>query len=196
MNPKLRAISKSKKAEITVIRHGATAHEKTKMGGWEDEGLGKEGREEAEEAARKVKGLDGLVTSDLERALETAKIISKRSGVPILKTDKALRSWNMGEYTGKDPKEIEPILDDLEKKHRDTPTPGGESFNEYKRRFLKGIMRLEKEYAGKRIGIVTHSHGTRMLRAWDTKGRPSDLSLDEKEYQAKPMPNGGVDEIS
>jgi broad specificity phosphatase PhoE len=195
MDTKGKALRNAKKAEIVVIRHGATAHEKTKMGGWEDEGLGSEGKKEAERAAGKVKDLDGIVTSDLERALETARIISKETGVPILKKDKALRSWNMGEYTGKDPKDVEPILDDLEKKHRDTPTPEGESFNEYKRRFLKGIMRLEREYAGKKIGIVTHSHGTRMLRAWDANGRPDDLSLNEKEYQAKPMPNGGVDEL-
>ncbi len=196
MDAKRKALKHARLATITVIRHGSTHHEKTQMGGWEEQELGAEGKKEAIHAANKLPDdVEGIVTSDLRRAEQTANIISKETGVPILKKDKCLRSWNMGDYAGKDPKEVEPILDHLEKDERDTPTPGGESFNEYKRRFLKGIMKLEKEYAGKHIAIVTHSHGTRILRAWEAKGRPNDLSLDEKEYQTKPMPNGGVETL-
>lgn len=195
MNAKLKAIRSKKPAELVVIRHGATHHEKTQMGGWEEQGLGSEGKAEARKAAQRIPDdLDLLITSDLARAEETAHIIAKKDDLRVVK-DPSLRSWNMGEYSGKDPKEIEPILENLASKHPNEKTPGGESFNHYKTRFLKGIEAILQKYKGKKVGIVTHSHGTRILRGWEAKGRPADLSIDMKEYKEKPMPNGGVDTL-
>ncbi len=181
---------------LVVIRHASAEHEKTEMGGWTDTGLEAEGEAEAIKAGEEIpKDVKGIVTSDLERAVETAKIISKETGIPILEQSSSLRSWNMGKFAGKDPKKIEPILDDLAEHHPNESTDDGESFNHYKNRFLKGVEAIIKKYKGKKIAILTHSHGTRILRGWEAKGCPSDLSIDMKEYNRKPMPNGGVDEV-
>ncbi len=177
-----------------LIRHGATHDEKSAMGGWTDDYLGDKGKEEAKKAAKEVpKDLDGIVTSDLERAVETAEIISKETGIPILEKTQSLRSWNMGKYAGKDPKKIEPILDHLAEDEPNRATEDGESFNHYKERFLKGVEAILKKYKGKKLGLVTHSHGTRILRAWEAKGCPTDLSIDMKSYNQRPMANGGVE---
>jgi probable phosphoglycerate mutase len=184
-----------KKADIVIIRHGSALHEKTKMGGWTDVPLEPEGVKNAEEAAKNVpKDLDGIVTSDLKRASQTAEIISKKTGIPVLGEDKSLRSWNMGDYAGKSSKEIEPILEKLATQEPDKPIDDGESFNQYKERFLKGVEAIREKYAGKKIGILTHSHGTRILDAWNAKGSPADHSLDMEVYKEKSIAPGGVED--
>jgi len=178
---------------LYVIRHGAAVDEKTKMGGWEDLPLVAEGKEEAEKAAGKLPDdIELIITSDLERALETAEIIAKAKHIPLVK-DPDLRSWNMGRYTGKDPKKIEPVLEKFAADYPEDRTPGGESFNEYKDRFLKGILKIKRKYAGHKIAILTHSHGTRILRAWEAAGQPGDFRLDMKEYHERPLEPGGVE---
>ncbi len=177
---------------LTIIRHGSAEHEKTEMGGWEELPLEDKGRKEAAEAAKEVHDLDGLVTSDLERAVETANIISRITGVPILKKDALLRSWAMGKYTGKNPEKIEPILEDLANKHPELKAPQGESFDGYKTRFLRGVQYLMKKYKDKNIGIVTHSHGTRILKAWEAAGYPDNLKINMKVYNEAAIKNGGV----
>lgn len=186
------------KSEIYIIRHGATPDEKTAMGGWSEEGLGAEGRKQAEKAAGEVpKDVQGIITSDLERAVETAKIISEKTGIPIIAKDSALRSWNLGKYSGKNPEKVEPILEELANKEPSLNVPGGgESFNEYRNRFLEGVEKLKKRYKDKKIAIVTHSHGTRILRAWQAKDCPEDYSIDMASYNRKAMGNGGVKETN
>jgi broad specificity phosphatase PhoE len=180
--------------KFIVIRHGATPDEKTAMGGWSEEGLGKEGIEQAHEAAKKVpKGLDGIVTSDLNRAVETAEIISKETHIPILAKSASLRSWNIGNWSGKDPKDIEPKLDKIANDEPDRSASNGESFNAYKKRFLTGLRDILERYKDKEIGILTHSHGTRMIRAWEKEGCPKDLKIDMKSFNAHGMENGGVE---
>lgn len=172
-------------------------HESSEMGGWNKIGLEEKGVKEAEKAASNLpKDLYGIATSDLERAVETAEVIKKRTGIPILEKTPSLRSWNMGKYAGQNPEKIEPILEHLAQKEPDRSTEDGESFNAYKRRFLKGVEAILNKYKGKNIGIITHSHGTRILRAWAKKGCPSDLSLDMKSYAERPLENGGVEEAT
>lgn len=180
--------------KFVVIRHGATPDEKTAMGGWSEEGLGEDGKKEAKEAAKKVPKLDGIVTSDLKRAVDTAEIISKETGIPILTKSHSLRSWNIGNWTGKNPKDIEPKLDEIANKEPDRKASNGESFNEYKSRFLRGLRDILERYKDKKIGILTHSHGTRLIRAWEKEGCPKDLKIDMKSFNAHGLENGGVKE--
>ncbi len=195
-NIKSEALQKAKNGRnIVIIRHGATPDEHTAMGGWSEEGLGAKGIEEARKAAKELPNdVDGIITSDLRRAVLTAKIISRRTGVPILAEDPALRSWKLGKFEGGDPKEVEPILEHFAQAEPNLKLPGGgESFSEYKTRFLKGVERLQNRYEGKKIAIVTHSHGTRILRAWEAEGQPGDMKIDKQNYKGRAMENGGVE---
>ena len=179
-----------------VIRHGSAQDEKGAMGGWTETPLEAKGEKEAKEAAAKLPNdIEVIITSDLERALETAEIIGRIKGIPIVK-DPDLRSWNMGRYEGKSPKKIEPILEKFAADYPNDRTPGGESFNEYKDRFLEGIEKIKRKWKGHKIAILTHSHGTRILRAWEAAGQPRNFRLDMKEYGERPLEPGGVEKTS
>lgn len=193
---KTEALQKAKNGQnIVIIRHGATPDEHTAMGGWSNEGLGEKGISEAKKAAEELpEDVDGIITSDLRRAVITAKIVSRRTGVPILAEDPDLRSWKLGKFEGGNPKEVEPILEHFAQAEPNLKLPGGgESFNQYKARFLHGVEKLQKRYKGKKIAIVTHSHGTRILRAWEKKGQPKDMKIDKQNYKGRAMENGGVE---
>lgn len=191
-----RQLDNMKEDFMYVIRHGSAVDEKGAIGGWTDTPLEAKGEKEAREAAKKLPDdIQLIVSSDLERAKETAKIISKEKGIPVV-FDPDLRSWNMGRYAGKNPQVIEPVLEHFARDFPNDKTPGGESFNEYKDRFLEGIEKIKKKYAGKKIAILTHSHGIRILRAWEKAGQPKNLKIDMKEYGTKPMEPGGVEKSS
>lgn len=199
MNPKTKALHSAKEnngsRNLVIIRHGATPDEHTAMGGWSSEGLGAKGREEAMNAAKEIpKDVEGIVTSDLNRAVKTAQIISKETGIPIIEKDKDLRSWKLGKFEGENPKDVEPILEHFAQAEPDLKLPGGgESFNEYKRRFLEGVEKIRKKYRGHKIAILTHSHGTRIIRAWEKEGQPKDFKIDKQNYKGRAMENGGVE---
>jgi len=59
------------------------------------------GRAQARETARALAGerLDGLYASDLQRALETARIVGEPHGLPP-RTDRRLRELDVGEWEG------------------------------------------------------------------------------------------------
>ncbi|MDE2015914.1 MAG: histidine phosphatase family protein [Patescibacteria group bacterium] len=197
MNPKAKALASARNdKDIVIIRHGATPDEHTAMGGWSGEGLGAKGVEEAKRAAREVPpDVEGIVSSDLPRAVLTAEIISKATGIPIIAKDPALRSWKLGNLDGKSPDDVEPVLEHVAQSEPDMKLPGGgESFNQFKDRFLGGIKKLQEKYRGKKIAIVTHSHNTRVLRAWEKEGQPDNLEIDKHNYKGRAMENGGVEE--
>ena len=182
---------------LSIVRHGSAVDEKTAMGGWTDTPLSEQGKQEAADAGKNlVKGTEKIYSSDVGRAKETTNIISKESGVKDITYDKGLRSWNLGKYAGTDPKTTEPILEDYAKNKPDEKLPGGgESFNEYKNRFLSTVKKIQGENVGRKIAIVTHSHGTRILDAWAVKGKPADLSIDQKTYDEKALKPGGVEKM-
>lgn len=119
-----------------------------------------------------------IVTSDLIRAQQTAEAIARTTEAPIVLATDALRPWHVGDITGKDIFETLPILRDHATNRQDTPLPGGESFNTFRERFLRGVQILQETYADKHVAIVTHHHGDRIMAAWEAVGFPDDLNLD------------------
>ena len=123
------------------------------------------GREEAAEAAKKLRSLGArptrLYTSDLSRAKETAEIISEQLNVPI-EEDIMFREMAMGSWDGlliedirrKFPGEYEKRGKDL----RNYRTPGGENFYELRSRVTREFFRIltEETKPGEDIVIVAH----------------------------------------
>lgn len=184
MNAKSKALTKKMRIKepitITIIRHGETKlNKEKKIRGWSDVPLSEDAKPAIERTARELKDkLDIIVTSDLKRAVETAKIISKKTGTPIVETSKSYRPWDVGDHTGEPQDEVYKYMAYYA---RHAPAQGfknGESFNTFKRRFLHGIEGLKKEYPGESIGIVTHHRGDRIFAAWHAKDFPPDLSVD------------------
>lgn len=157
---------------LIVVRHGSTkmngnGGEGERMRGWLKLPLSSDGRDEVERTAKKLKGLnlkgtiDSAFTSDLPRAVETAKTIEPAVGTKITPTNK-LRDWNIGDYTGKS---VEDNLDDIHSymKNPDSQVPGGESFDDFTSRtvpFIKGLVEDEGTHLA-----VTHNRITTLISA-------------------------------
>ena len=155
------------KNTFAVIRHGETANNKeNKNRGFLDIPLNSAGRQDAKWIATQIKKekLDGLISSPLKRARETASIISKENKTPILGVYRGLLPWDLGSLEGKDIKETLPILH----KYMDTPNktlPKGESFNKFKMRATIALNQIHKKYPDKKLGLVTHHRVERLVHA-------------------------------
>jgi broad specificity phosphatase PhoE len=86
---------------VLLVRHGQS--EWNALGRWQgqaDPPLSDVGRAQARSAARSVGSLDAIFSSDLQRALETATIISGDLGVGPVVIEPALRERDAGEWSG------------------------------------------------------------------------------------------------
>lgn len=95
--------------KLYIFRHGETHwNREERFQGHTDIPLNDQGRQQAYELARQLQplGLQALLSSDLQRARETAEIVSKLLQIPIF-TDKNLREANLGRAEGKTRREIE-----------------------------------------------------------------------------------------
>jgi broad specificity phosphatase PhoE len=188
--------------EVQIIRHGATKLNNDdvsvdRIRGWKDIPLSKDGENEAHLLAEKIAKSppDGIVSSDLKRAHDTAKIISDHTDVPILDVSEHFRPWNVGEYSGQVTSKAVPVLGDYAANKPDETVPGGESFNTIKDRFLGGVRSTLDNNPGK-LAIVTHHRGERLLHAWKKAGFPEDGSIDVNEFNQKGEHTGAITDLS
>jgi broad specificity phosphatase PhoE len=187
--------------DIQIVRHGATALNNSdvsvdRIRGWKDIPLSPEGKVEAKRLGREMRKdkPDVIVSSDLSRAADTAKIISKITKVPISEVSKDFRPWDVGDYAGLISKKALPLL----ARHVDNPDktcPGGESFNQFRSRFLNGVRRVLERYEGK-VAIVAHHRNERILVAWAKVGFPADGDIDIKVFTEKGDAPGTVREMA
>lgn len=167
---------------VHIVRHGETTENKDNtVRGWEPVHLNDTGRKEAEEAADelKAKGVDTIVSSDLQRAKETALIIGAKLGIaPTF--DPRLRTWDVGEHAGKPCETSNPVLKEYVKDKPDTPVPGGESFNDFTNRSFAGIRDAILNNKDKNLAIVTHNRVEGTLRGWEKTGQENpDIDVNE-----------------
>lgn len=140
---------------IYIIRHSETKYNKLGITqGRKDSPLTQAGKKIAEKLGKKLKNknIAKIYSSDLGRCIETSKIINKLLKVKIIPSPE-LREINYGIFNGKPEKDIKKVF---EFKNADTAPPGGESFNQVKRRLLSFLKspNLKKEKGP--ILIVTH----------------------------------------
>ncbi len=93
---------------VLLVRHGQS--EWNAAGRWQgqaDPPLTDVGRAQARAAARAVGAVDAIFASDLQRAAETAAIISGELGVGPVVLDERLRERDAGEWSGLTRAEIE-----------------------------------------------------------------------------------------
>lgn len=87
--------------DLLVVRHGQS--EWNVIGRWQghaDPPLSELGRRQAYVAAAAIGAVDGIVSSDLLRAAETASIIAQQLGVGPVVVDERLRERDVGQWTG------------------------------------------------------------------------------------------------
>jgi broad specificity phosphatase PhoE len=122
--------------------------------GWNEGRLSGAGRGFAEALGerRRDDGIAVVYTSDLGRAVETARIAFSGSGIPV-REDRRLRECNYGELNGRPVPEIDAVRLD----HVDEPFPGGESYNNVIERTRSFLGDLPEDLDGARIVLIAHS---------------------------------------
>ncbi|MGE4484929.1 MAG: histidine phosphatase family protein [Oscillospiraceae bacterium] len=137
--------------KIYLIRHGETDWNVAgKLQGREDIPLNKDGIEQAHVCGRALSGIEvtGILSSPLERARDTAKIIAGhigyKGGVAV---DYELTERDYGELSGKTPQDIF---------RPEEGTPGLEPLEDVIKRFKTAVINNAGEHSG---DIIIVSHG-------------------------------------
>ena len=148
---------------ILAIRHGETAwNVGGRIQGHLDIPLNDTGRGQAERLARALaerEPLTAIYSSDLSRALDTARALAGATGAPLtVRAD--LRERSFGEFQGLTFDQVSRNRpDDAERWRRREPEwapPGGESLLVFQERVAQALQALAAENTGNLIAIVTH----------------------------------------
>ncbi|KAK3222625.1 hypothetical protein Dsin_009650 [Dipteronia sinensis] len=161
--------------EIIVVRHGETAwNVDCKIQGHLDVELNEVGREQAVTVANRLSkefGISVVYSSDLKRALETAKTIANACGGLEVIEDPDLRERHLGDLQGlviheaaeSNPKAYKAFS--CQKADQDIPG-GGESLDRLFDRCTSALERIGRKHKGERIVVVTHGGVIRSLYQW------------------------------
>jgi broad specificity phosphatase PhoE len=148
---------------LFLFRHGETDWNRDRrLQGQTDIPLNDTGRAQAADLARRLApyGLEAILTSDLERARETARIVAEALGLPLHR-DPDLREASLGAAEGMLIEEAKarfgPRLVEGRVADDRLQMPGGEPGLDVRARGLAAIARFVAAHAYRRIGISTHS---------------------------------------
>lgn len=121
--------------------------------GWLGGTLSEAGREQARLLGerRRNDGIHLVVASDLNRAIETARIAFDGSGIPVT-LDWRLRECNYGSMNGM-PRER---LDSERRRRLDEPFPDGESWRQAVDRVVGALADIARERSGERVLLIGH----------------------------------------
>lgn len=146
------------------MRHGQTSWDSVnpklnRINGWSSEGLDSRGQAQVEAQLPTLKqaGITGILASDLQRAKETAGIVSQVVDTPVV-GEHGLRCWFLGMYAGQLEPVVKPLVDYFVK-HPEVEVPYGESFNSFVSRLFYTLDKVEDfsiRHPEKCLLVVTH----------------------------------------
>jgi broad specificity phosphatase PhoE len=147
---------------ILFVRHGETeSNVEDRYMGHLDSPLSTRGVEQAKAVAARLagEGIDALVTSDLGRALSTARHIADACHLEMI-LDPRLRERHAGEFQGLLAEEARARYPDYFIESADptpeTSIPGGESAVQIQERVVPLLEEVCPQYAGRTVALVTH----------------------------------------
>ncbi|MFC1751664.1 class I tRNA ligase family protein [Patescibacteria group bacterium] len=131
--------------------------------------LTEKGRGEAKEAAIKYKNkkIDMIFSSPIMRTKETAEIISKELGIPVI-FDERIREMDLGEFNNKACSEFHKVYPTRMSWAKNT-SHGVESGEQIKKRVEEFLSEISDKYKNKNIVIVAHA-GVCQILFGETKG--------------------------
>lgn len=142
--------------EIVYETHAVTPDNHAGViSGWRQSQLSAQGRHDAELLGKRRRdtGIDAVYCSDLDRAVDTARIAFGGTTTPI-RTDERLRECNYGSMNGCTVAE----LDAARPAHVDAPFPGGgQSFRDVIANTAAFLTDLRARHTGGRVLIIAHS---------------------------------------
>lgn len=158
---------------VHFVRHGKT--EMNRLGllqGRGGRGLLPDGFADAERAAKALesRGIDVLYSSDQQRAVETARVIRSRLGLPRIRLSSALREMDYGTMSGRSESEVR-CLCPLWRRDARFLFPGGESFALVQARAFRWLHRTLRRHSTGNLAVVSHGGWLRTLFA-GLKGVP------------------------
>lgn len=156
---------------LFLVRHGETEWNKTlRYQGHMDIPLSEVGLAQAEKLALRLskEKLDAVYSSDLSRALETARAAAKYHNVSV-DVIPELRETNFGRWEGLTYKEIKQqfpeIADGWRVNPRDIKAPDGESLGEVSERCFIGLDKILTDNPGRNVLLVAHGGIIRIIVA-------------------------------
>ena len=156
--------------KVFLIRHGVTDwHHEGKLLGRRDIPLSEEGLEQARRTAGALAGLQiaEVLTSPLQRALQTATLIGQEFNIQIAR-DHRLTDFEVGHWAGMPLEEIaaSPQYQEFLSNPLSTHIPEGENLEQVRQRAVAAIEQaLEDNPSGDGIAVITHSGVIRVLLA-------------------------------
>ncbi|PIT90910.1 isoleucine--tRNA ligase [Candidatus Kaiserbacteria bacterium CG10_big_fil_rev_8_21_14_0_10_49_17] len=154
-----------------LMRHGEAVSNATSIvsSGLTDKNpLTEKGKEQVRGAVENIKSFkpDCIITSPLERAMETARIVTEGLALSddALITDMRLREIDFGVMNGKSREEYWALFSSPEERFEKAPEKG-ETVPDVKRRVGEFLYDIEKKYSNKKILIVAHEDILWMLSA-------------------------------
>ena len=153
---------------VVVFRHGESEDNfKRIFSGWRDARITARGREQASALAPKLKHLKlhVVITSDLVRSKETARLaLADNPGVRF-EHDSRIKERNYGDLTGTSKEELmrtDPEKATLWRRSYDVPPPGGESIKMVEQRVWPFLDELVARIKKEKINIALSAHGNSM----------------------------------
>lgn len=122
------------------------------------------GRMQVVRAAKKLRGVDMIVSSEIQRARETAEIIAETLGIKKIHFDTRLNEINIGSFAKRSPQEYNAYFSTTLEKFFRRP-PEGESLRDVRARVINFLRDSEKQYSRKTILVVGHEYPLWMLAA-------------------------------
>ena len=166
---------------LYLVRHGETDWNRARrIQGTTDIELNEIGREQARATGRLLgrRRWDGVVTSPLSRAAETARIIAEELGLPEPRTLDALVERNYGEAEGLTGDEL------LTRFPGDTPVTGREPRSAVADRAIPALIELAEQCPERSFIVVSHGGVIRtVLKA---------VGPDHGRHHTDAIPNGSV----
>ena len=147
---------------VTVVRHGETQwNAEGRIQGHQAIGLNERGFRQAEALAVRLQGevFDAFYSSDLQRAMDTAQVISSVTGQEMVK-DSRLREWKLGVLEGLASEDAALRYPEAYAAFRtempDYRIPDGESIRQRFERSVDCIKDLALRHQGGKILVVSH----------------------------------------
>lgn len=190
MAPPLDALARPAVTRIYLVRHGETDWNRLSLHqGTTDVPLNARGREQARRLAASLRHVHFLAayTSPLQRARETAEVITRGRGVPVVRLSD-LREISYGLWQGKSADWWRRACPALARRWRTDPWavrfPGGETLGEVRERVGAALRRILDVHPGGTVLVCGHGHVNRVLLI-DATGRSPQC------FWAIEQPNGG-----
>jgi broad specificity phosphatase PhoE len=151
-----------KRPDAILVRHFASPlNEKKVSRGWLSVGIDRDlAKKLVPDVAATLKkyDVDTLVSSDLPRAEQSAKMIADEMGLDATETTRALRTWDVGDMAGKKESITVPLRQKFIKYPDEVPK-GGEAFQEFLDRYRDELEDIvDRRADGEQVAMVAHGH--------------------------------------